>query len=426
MLCDQIAVLKRYASFNESDFNALKIQIQRLKKEKESNQIKIDNFENASKSLDKLIGCQISDNNRKGVGYNVVAPPPTGLFAPPSIDFSNSSLEEFKQSEFKGYGVKVVSLNLLSRTRKFGHSTMELRPRSSMFKRRLIIVDQASFFMAMTSDHNRSELGIQVHSNEPSSSKLVPKVVPLAVKTATSRQELEITIPQSYCNAEVNSVNTAKGKRVTIAVGEQGINAVKSKACWVLRPKIKVLDHVGDEAVHKELGDKMKRAATTTSSFKTEQDSGGYILGSDEGSKKLNELMELCTKLSKKVTSLQQDLKQTKQVYGKALTKLVKKVKHLEDQLKSTTKRRKAKVVISDEEEDLVSKDPSKQGRMLETEYEDVETEHAKEESSKVHLDVLTAVMELMLGRRLQVEEDSEVARDLVMKIIIEANKPRS
>ncbi|GJV82791.1 hypothetical protein Tco_1522689, partial [Tanacetum coccineum] len=41
-----------------------------------------------------------------------------------------------------------------------------------------------------TSDHNRSELGIQDHSNEPSSSKLVPKVVPLAVKTATSRQEL--------------------------------------------------------------------------------------------------------------------------------------------------------------------------------------------------------------------------------------------
>ncbi|GKG16341.1 hypothetical protein Tco_0358664, partial [Tanacetum coccineum] len=44
----------------------------------------------------------------------------------------------------------------------------------------------------MTSDHNRSELGILVHSNDPSSSKLVPKVVPLAVKTTTSRQELEL------------------------------------------------------------------------------------------------------------------------------------------------------------------------------------------------------------------------------------------
>ncbi|GJY84598.1 hypothetical protein Tco_0498624, partial [Tanacetum coccineum] len=107
MLCDQIVVFKRDASFNESEINALKIQIERLKKEKESNQIKIDNFENASKSLDKLIGSQISDNNRKGVGYNAVAPPPTGLFAPPTIDLSNSGLEEFKQPEFEGYGVKV-------------------------------------------------------------------------------------------------------------------------------------------------------------------------------------------------------------------------------------------------------------------------------------------------------------------------------
>ncbi|GJZ60289.1 hypothetical protein Tco_0616105 [Tanacetum coccineum] len=44
----------------------------------------------------------------------------------------------------------------------------------------------------MTSDHNSSELGIHDHSNELSSSKLVPKVVPLADKTATSRQELEL------------------------------------------------------------------------------------------------------------------------------------------------------------------------------------------------------------------------------------------
>ncbi|GKG21415.1 hypothetical protein Tco_0384010, partial [Tanacetum coccineum] len=66
-----------------------------------------------------------------------------------------------------------------------------------------------------------------------------------------------------------------------------------------------------------------------------------------------------CTKLVDRVTSLETELKTTKEVYGKALTKLVKKVKRLEDKLKSTT-RRKAKMVISDKEEDLVSEDPSK------------------------------------------------------------------
>ncbi|GKA52146.1 ribonuclease H-like domain-containing protein [Tanacetum coccineum] len=109
MFCDQIVVLKRDTSFKDSKINALKSEIEKLKKEKESNQIKIDKFENASKSLDKLIGSQISDNSRKGVGfvsYNVVPPPPTGLFAPPTIDLSNSGLEEFQQPEFEGYGPK--------------------------------------------------------------------------------------------------------------------------------------------------------------------------------------------------------------------------------------------------------------------------------------------------------------------------------
>ncbi|GJY90939.1 putative ribonuclease H-like domain-containing protein [Tanacetum coccineum] len=107
MFCDQIVVLKRDASFKDSEINALNIQIEKLKKEKESNQIKIDNFENASKNLDKLIGSQISDNNRKGMGYNAVPPLPTGLFAPPTIDLSRSGLKEFQQPEFEGYGVNV-------------------------------------------------------------------------------------------------------------------------------------------------------------------------------------------------------------------------------------------------------------------------------------------------------------------------------
>ncbi|GJT93907.1 ribonuclease H-like domain-containing protein [Tanacetum coccineum] len=109
LFCEQIAVLKRDASFRESDVTALKAQIEKLKKEKEGNKIKIDNFENASKSLDKLIGSQLADNNRKGLGfdsYNAVAPPPIGLFVPPSIDLSNSGLKEFQEPENKGYGVK--------------------------------------------------------------------------------------------------------------------------------------------------------------------------------------------------------------------------------------------------------------------------------------------------------------------------------
>nr|GEX09419.1 hypothetical protein [Tanacetum cinerariifolium] len=45
---------------------------------------------------------------------------------------------------------------------------------------------------AMTSDHNNSELRLHDHSNEQSSSKLVPNVVYLADNTDTPRQELKL------------------------------------------------------------------------------------------------------------------------------------------------------------------------------------------------------------------------------------------
>ncbi|GKA92415.1 hypothetical protein Tco_0814340 [Tanacetum coccineum] len=221
---------------------------------------------------------------------------------------------------------------------------------------------------------------------------------------------------------------------------------------------------VGDEAVHKKLGDRMERAATTASSLEAEQDSGNinrtqsmfweiasanrpengemeitatidgrvktvteasirrhikledsngittlpnakvfeqlalmgapstsqpptsppstthatkeaatmphdsplprvHSLRSDEGSMTLNELTVLCTTLSKKVESLESNLKQTKQTYGAAYTKLIMKVKKMKHKVKSNKARRKVRFVILDDKDDW--KDPSKQGRKI-------------------------------------------------------------
>ncbi|GKD67668.1 hypothetical protein Tco_1321758, partial [Tanacetum coccineum] len=83
----------------------------------------------------------------------------------------------------------------------------------------------------------------------------------------------------------------------------------------------KKLIQVGDEVVHKELGDRMERAATTASSFKAEQDSDVQnwfettsiqskdsplskvnTFGSGEDSMQLMELMAHCTKLCELVS----------------------------------------------------------------------------------------------------------------------------
>ncbi|GJX41606.1 hypothetical protein Tco_0256596 [Tanacetum coccineum] len=86
-------------------------------------------------------------------------------------------------------------------------------------------------------------------------------------------------------------------------------------------------------------------------------------LGSDEGSLTLNELTVLCTTFSKKVDDLQNDIKQTKLTYGTAYTKLILRVKKLEHKVKASKSRRRAIVIISDNEKDL--EDSYKQGRII-------------------------------------------------------------
>ncbi|GJT51758.1 hypothetical protein Tco_0977915 [Tanacetum coccineum] len=86
--------------------------------------------------------------------------------------------------------------------------------------------------------------------------------------------------------------------------------------------------------------------------------------GSDEGSLKLNELTNLVTKLSERIGVLEDDLRKTKKTYSSAFTKLILRVKKLEARVKIRKARKRAKVVLSEDDED-VEDDSSKQGRKL-------------------------------------------------------------
>ncbi|GJY90468.1 hypothetical protein Tco_0505664 [Tanacetum coccineum] len=100
--------------------------------------------------------------------------------------------------------------------------------------------------------------------------------------------------------------------------------------------------------------------------FPTPHDSPLYAVhlhGSDEGSLKLNELMNLVTKLSDRIGVLEDDLRKTKKTYSSAFTKLILRVKKLESQIKTGKTRRKARIVHSDDED--IEDDSSKQGRKL-------------------------------------------------------------
>ncbi|GJX08177.1 ribonuclease H-like domain-containing protein [Tanacetum coccineum] len=90
-----IKVLKFEIECKDIAIRELRKKLEIAQKEKDSIQFNIDKFKNASKSLDKLIECQIVDNCKKGLGYNAVPPPYTGNFVPPTPDLSFTGLDKF-------------------------------------------------------------------------------------------------------------------------------------------------------------------------------------------------------------------------------------------------------------------------------------------------------------------------------------------
>ncbi|GKC80617.1 ribonuclease H-like domain-containing protein [Tanacetum coccineum] len=90
--------LKFEIHIGEITIRELRKKLEIVQKEKDGIQLNVDKFEHASKSLNKLIECQIVDNYKKGLGYenyNAVPPPYTGNFMPPTPDLSFTGLDEF-------------------------------------------------------------------------------------------------------------------------------------------------------------------------------------------------------------------------------------------------------------------------------------------------------------------------------------------
>ncbi|GJT91340.1 hypothetical protein Tco_1080185 [Tanacetum coccineum] len=130
--------------------------------------------------------------------------------------------------------------------------------------------------------------------------------------------------------------------------------------------------------------------------------------GSDEGSLKLQELMNLVTTLSDRIGVLEADLMKTKKTYSSAYTKLILRVKKLEAQIKVGKARRQTRVVLSDTE--VVEDDSSKQGRKFSDEgVQDDEGVH-----EKASTDTEIFVQEVTPTEVIQDQEGSEKASDEV------------
>ncbi|GKB12464.1 putative ribonuclease H-like domain-containing protein [Tanacetum coccineum] len=102
---EEIAVLQREVGCKEYELGVLRTELEKVKQEKESIDFKITKFIKSSKDLDEMLGSQITNKSKKGLGYNAVSPPHPLIYNRPNkLDLSYSGLVEFKEPEFNGYG----------------------------------------------------------------------------------------------------------------------------------------------------------------------------------------------------------------------------------------------------------------------------------------------------------------------------------
>ncbi|GKE84191.1 hypothetical protein Tco_1557933, partial [Tanacetum coccineum] len=200
----------------------------------------------------------MSDNSRKGVrfiSYNAIPPPPTGLFTPLTIDLSNSSLEEFQQSDFEGYRPKPAHCNYHQRERmvngnnytrvNYNYSAKKAYPNSHRnMTPRAVLMKIGLKPLNTARPVNTAHPKTTVYSARPMScfSKLAQSIVkrPYQSRIALTNQNFNQkvnTAKKKVYTARPKAINTARPTSAVVnAVRANQVNAVKASACWVWRP----------------------------------------------------------------------------------------------------------------------------------------------------------------------------------------------
>ncbi|GKA93374.1 ribonuclease H-like domain-containing protein [Tanacetum coccineum] len=102
---EEVDVLKRSVGCKEYELGQLRIEIEKVKQEKEGIDFKIAKFDKSAKDLDEMLESQRSNKTKQGLGYTAIPlTHPLILNRPTNLDLSSSGLAEFKEPEVNMYG----------------------------------------------------------------------------------------------------------------------------------------------------------------------------------------------------------------------------------------------------------------------------------------------------------------------------------
>ncbi|GJY77041.1 putative ribonuclease H-like domain-containing protein [Tanacetum coccineum] len=306
LFSEEVAVLKREVACKDYESNVLKSEFEKVKQEKEGIEFKIEKFDKASKDLDKLLESQITDKSKKGLGYSVVPPPHPLIYnRPKKLDLFYSGLDEFKDPEFKGYGSEdskkesnVVCDKKSDDSKENSNNSLikeQVSKDTSIFVESLLNVDKETVFSVdkkveyVKPKNHEKPVKKSVRVNQTNAIKALAYWVWRPTKPNGKPQQDDTGFVDSRCSrhmtgniAYLSDFKEFDGGYVTFRGGAYGGRiSGKGLVLHIKRGRDTKIPQssgppvmVGDEAVHKELGDRIERAATTASSLEAEQDSG--------------------------------------------------------------------------------------------------------------------------------------------------------
>ncbi|GJU15313.1 putative ribonuclease H-like domain-containing protein [Tanacetum coccineum] len=190
------------------------------------------------------------------VSYNVVPPPPTGLFSPPNLNLSNSGLEEFQQPEFEGYGPKTsksVSEDTSNEVRESPDASLieESQQQEKPVRKPVKYAEMYSFdhVQANCNYHQREKMVsrnnyTRVNYNY-SAKKAHPRahrnIVPRVVLMKTYLRPLNTARPVNIAHTK-NTVYSARPMSFNTAKGK--VNTARPKVVNIARPNTEVVNAV--------------------------------------------------------------------------------------------------------------------------------------------------------------------------------------
>ncbi|GJU28022.1 putative ribonuclease H-like domain-containing protein [Tanacetum coccineum] len=296
----------------------LRKKLEKVQKEKDAIQLNVDKFENVSKSLNKLIECHIVDNCKKGLGYknyNAVLPPYIGNFMPSTPDLSFIGLDEFANEpvveNYKAMSSeeepKVVRKNndaLIIEEWVSDDEEEDVSQPKTEKKTVKPSIAKKEFVKSKQQEKTARKTVKQVEQHRQNThSPRVNVARPMSYLSKTAHSTIKkpiyknTTFKNSNTNQMVNTArdkkfNTARPKAVVNAVKGNSFNAVKASACWVWKPKHKVLDHGNPQMDLQDQGvidSRCSRHMTGNMSYLTnyEEIDGGYVAfgGNPKGGK---------------------------------------------------------------------------------------------------------------------------------------------